>query len=108
MRESLHTLLAGTSVFTTLFAAITLLSPIFTPGSTVVFAPIQTLRPIFIGAQIVSLGRLLGVSGCVTVVNTTLGPMAELHPISIVFASRKTQFALMKTFLSIIILPFSK
>ena len=42
-------LLDGISLFTTLPAPITTLSPIFTPGSTITFPPIHTLFPILIG-----------------------------------------------------------
>ena len=40
------TTFAGTFFVTTAAAAITALSPIVTPGSTVAFAPIQTFLPI--------------------------------------------------------------
>lgn len=93
---------------TMLLQAMTLLSPIDTPGNIVELAPIHTLFPIFIGAQIVSLGRLSGEAGCVTVVNTTFGPIAVLLPMLICPASKKTQFAFIKTLPSKVTFPCSK
>ena len=55
----------GISLFTTLPAPITVLSPIVTPGSTITFPPIHTLFPTFIGfAYSNPLFLLSASSGC--------------------------------------------
>lgn len=48
--EPAYNVFSGTSERTTLFAAITLLLPIVTPGKTTTPAPSHTLWPILIGA----------------------------------------------------------
>ena len=58
-------ILDGISLFTTLPAPITTLSPIVTPGSTITFPPIHTLFPTFIGLAYSSPLFLLSTSsGC--------------------------------------------
>ena len=76
------TAFAGTSFVTTAPAAITALSPIMTPGSTVAFAPIQTFFPIRIGAGNKSC-RSSGAILWLRVASTTLWPISAPSPMEI-------------------------
>lgn len=84
----------GTSFVTTEPAAITLISPTFTPGRMIAFAPTQTLSPILTGAVILgymSANLFQGEFGLALVRIVTPYAKVEFSPISIVsFASKKT------------------
>ncbi len=85
-----------TSRVTTDPAATTAFSPMFTPGSTVEFEPIQALAPIFIGLGYKSC-RLSASKPWFNVASTTPCPMSTPSPISIPPWSWNLQPALMNT-----------